>query len=445
MSFNAWTAAAGILLMTISLASGFIRRLPLSDFALYLGVGIAIGPWGLSLLRVDFLDDARWLERLTEGALVVSLYVGGLRLRVPWTARAWRVALRLAFPAMVLSIAAAAAVAHWWMGLGWASALVLGSMLAPTDPVLASTVSVDDARDHDGLRVGLSGEAGLNDGTAMPFMLLGLLMLHQPASGPLLAHWALKELVWGLPGGLALGFGIGWLVSRVSTWLALKSFEPGPGAVLTLGLLALTYAAAKGIGVSGFLAAFACGVGTRAVEFHTMQASSGTDPDGDLPQPAESLIGPNVDEDELGLPVRVVGRAVHDALTFGNVVEHLLAPLIVLLLGVAVSQHWVNAGLLMMLPLFFVIRPLAVWLSTLGMGLDWRRQLLLGWLGIRGIGGMNYLAYAALHGLGGEDARQVAGLMISVTTLSIILHGMTARPLLAWRERRLRQAGHRAV
>lgn len=442
MSFIAWTAAVGGLLTTIALASGLIRRLPLSDFALYLAVGIGIGPAGLQLLHVDFLQDARWLNRLTEVALVVSLFVGGLQLRVPWTARSWRVAARLAFPAMVLSIAGAALAAHLLLGLDLAGALVLGAMLAPTDPVLASVVSVDSASDRDGLRVGLSGEAGLNDGTAMPFLLLGLMLMTQPVTASALAHWAWKELVWGMLGGLALGFGIGWLVGRLSTWLAVKRFEPGPGAVLTLGLIALTYAVAKGLGVSGFLAAFACGIGTRQVELSTVRRSTPA-ARNELPQPAEALTSGG--GRELAAPVRAVGQIVSDSLTFGNVMEHLLAPLMVLLLGVAVSQHWTDLGLVMMLPVFVVVRPLSVWLATIGMGLDWRRRLLIGWLGIRGIGGMNYLAYALLHGLQGHQARLIAGVLISVTTLSVVLHGMSARPLLAWRERRLVAAGRSAT
>src|SRR5690242_19947729 len=165
MGFLGWMAAAGVLLLGMSLAAGWIRPLPLSQFALYLAVGVVIGPWGLHLLEIDFLADGRWLRRLTEVALVVSLFSGGLKLRMPWRARPWRVARRLAFSAMALSIGGAALAAHALLGLDWPLALLLAAMLAPTDPVLASTLAVDSAADHDGLRVALSGEAGMNDGS----------------------------------------------------------------------------------------------------------------------------------------------------------------------------------------------------------------------------------------------------------------------------------------
>jgi NhaP-type Na+/H+ or K+/H+ antiporter len=71
------------------------------------------------------------------------------------------------------------------------------------------------------------------------------------------------------------------------------------------------------------------------------------------------------------------------------------------------------------------------------MGLNWRRRLLLGWLGIRGIGGLNYLAYALMHGLDGAAARLVAGVVVTTITLSVVVHGFSAQPLLAWRRRRI--------
>ena len=73
MSFTAWMAAGGALLLTMALSSAFIKRLPVSTAAIYLGVGCAIGPWGFELLRIDLNDSAHWVERLTEIAVILSL------------------------------------------------------------------------------------------------------------------------------------------------------------------------------------------------------------------------------------------------------------------------------------------------------------------------------------------------------------------------------------
>jgi NhaP-type Na+/H+ or K+/H+ antiporter len=450
MGFLGWMAAVGVLLLGMSLAAGWIRPLPLSQFALYLVVGVVIGPWGLGLLDVDFLADGRWLRRLTEVALIISLFAGGLKLRVPWRARPWRVARRLAFPAMALSTGGTALAAHVLLALDWPLALALAAMLAPTDPVLASTLAVDSAADHDGLRVALSGEAGMNDGSAMPFLLLALAWLHGALSWGAFGRWALVELLWGIGAGIALGFAFGWLVGKISTRLVTMARVPGPGALLTAGLIAVSYATAEAIGALGFLAVFAAGVGMRKVEIAVMQEH----PHPSLPAardltrtpPAEFVVRPALaggpDRDE---PVEAVGHVVAEALTFGSVMEHLLGPLLVLLLGIALARHWEPQAMLLAGVLFVLVRPLATWLATVGMGLNWRRRLLLGWLGIRGIGGLNYLAFALMHGLDGAAARQIAGVVVTTITLSVVVHGFSAQPLLAWRRRRLAAAGKAAA
>jgi NhaP-type Na+/H+ or K+/H+ antiporter len=444
MGFLGWMAAIGLLLLGTSLAAGWIRSLPLTQFALYLAVGVVVGPWGLHLLDVDFLADAHWLQRLTEVALVISLFAGGLKLRVPWRARAWRVARRLAFPAMALCVAGTALAAHLLLALDWPLALLLAAMLAPTDPVLASILAVDNAADRDDLRVALSGEAGMNDGSAMPFLLLALAWLHAAPGWAGLGRWALADLLWGVLAGVALGFAFGWLVGKLGTRLVTMARDPGPGALLTAGLIAVTYAAAEAIGALGFLAVFAAGVGLRAVEVRVVERH----PHPSLPRerdlahtpPAEFVVRPalagGIDRDE---PVEAVGHVVAEALTFGSVMEHLLGPLLVLLLGIALARHWEPQALGLAGALFVLVRPLAVWLATVGMRLNWRHRLLLGWLGIRGIGGLNYLAYALTHGLDSAAARLVAGVAVTTITLSVIVHGFSAQPLLAWRHRRMRR------
>jgi NhaP-type Na+/H+ or K+/H+ antiporter len=307
---------------------------------------------------------------------------------------------------------------------------------------LASAITVDNAADRDGLRVALSGEAGMNDGSAMPFLLLGLAWMHGPLSWAVLGRWALVECLWGVGAAVALGFASGWLLGKVSTRLVMIDRGPGPSALLIAGLIALTYASAESIGALGYLAVFAAGVGLRRVEVAVVQQH----PHPRVPHarditrtpPAEFVVRPPVaggfDRDE---PVEVVGSVVTEALTFGSVMEHLLAPLLVLVLGVALAPHWQPWAWTLALALFVLIRPLATWLTTFGLGLHPGRRLLLGWLGIRGIGGLNYLAYALTHGLGGGAAQLLAGVAVTTIALSVVVHGFSAQPLLAWRDRRI--------
>ncbi|HEY7482199.1 MAG TPA: cation:proton antiporter, partial [Gemmatimonadales bacterium] len=81
MSFLGWMALAGAVLLLMALSSAFLRNLPVSTSAIYLAIGVAIGPLGVGWLEIDLRAEVPWLERLTEVAVIVALFVGGLKLR----------------------------------------------------------------------------------------------------------------------------------------------------------------------------------------------------------------------------------------------------------------------------------------------------------------------------------------------------------------------------
>lgn len=173
-----WFVITGALLIGFALAGTVLKRMPVTPAMFYLAAGAWLGPWGAGLLQLDPFDDAEVLERLTEVAVIISLFTAGLKLRLPWPDRRWQVAMLLAGVAMILTIAGIAAFA---VAIGLALpvallpvALLLGAILAPTDPVLASDVQVIHEPDAEPVRFSLTGEAGLNDGTAFPFVMLGL-------------------------------------------------------------------------------------------------------------------------------------------------------------------------------------------------------------------------------------------------------------------------------
>ncbi|WP_250627808.1 cation:proton antiporter [Pinirhizobacter soli] len=439
MDFLGWTAAVGVLLLAMSLASGLIQRGPITSFGLFLAAGIIAGPWGLDIVRVDISGHVTWLGHVTEMALVASLFITGLKLRLPFSDIGWRLAWRLAFPAMVLTVAGLAWLVHAWLGFPWPLALALAAILAPTDPVLASLISVDDASDDDNLRVSLSGEAGLNDGSAMPVLLLAMALLAPNSASPW-ARWFAVDVLWGLFAGVAIGFAIGWCVGLIGARLKSLQKDIAPSDFLALALMALSYAAAQSVSASGFLAAFAAGVGLRRAELYVVERHphSSTQNDDDEHPPAEVLVNPNRRHvQDAGDPAESVGWVVSDALSFGDTVERLIAAGLVFLLGAALAPRIDLVGLGLALALFVVIRPAAVWIATMGSGAPRPRRLLFGWLGIRGIGSVNYLAYALTHGLQEPAAGRIADLTVTVVVASIVLHGVTVTPLLNWRQARL--------
>ncbi|HEY4145697.1 cation:proton antiporter [Pinirhizobacter sp.] len=438
MDFLGWTAAIGVLLLAMSLASGLIQRGPITSFGLFLAAGIVGGPWVMDVIRVDIAGHVTWLGHVTGMALVVSLFITGLKLRLPFDDIGWLLALRLAFPAMVLTVAGVAWLAHAWLGFPWPVALALAAILAPTDPVLASLISVDDASDDDNLRVSLSGEAGMNDGAAMPMLLLAMALL-VPHGSSTWGHWFAVDVLWGLLAGGAIGFAMGWCVGLLGARLKSSQKDVAPNDFLALALMALSYAAAQSLSASGFLAAFAAGVGLRRAELFVVarhpHPSARSD---DSHPPAEELVNPNRRRVQgQGEPTESVGLVVSDALSFGDTIERLIAAGLVFLLGAALAWRFDTAGLWLALALFVVIRPVAVWIATMGSAAPGPRRLLFGWLGIRGIGSVNYLAYALTHGLQGPSASRVADLAITVVVASVVLHGVTVTPLLTWRQTRL--------
>ncbi len=451
MSFLGWMSLGGGLLLLMALSSASLRRLPVSTSAIYLGVGLAIGPLGFGWLQVDLRDATPWVERLTEVAVIVSLFVGGLKLRLPVRDPAWGAAFRLAGPVMLASILGVALVARVGLGLDMAAALLLGAVLAPTDPVLAGAVSVNTAADHDRLRYGLSGEAGLNDGLAFPFVIFALLWGAYGGAGGWIGAWAGHRLVWAVPAALLLGYALGTGVGRLAIWLRSRHRDPAaPNDFLALALIALAYVGAETLAAWGFLAVFAAGVGLRRAETAVVDktphpevsgappAPQGPSTGGPAPHPpAEALVAAQVDADALREPAVAAGVLVAETLSFGDTLERLLEVLLVVLVGVCLARHWDLRAVPLALALCVVIRPVSTVLLLAHTPTTPIQRGLMGWFGIRGIGSLYYLSYALSHGVSGHAAADASGLTVSVVALSILLHGATAQPLLSRYERAL--------
>ena len=264
---TAWFVIAGALLISVALTGSVLKRLPLTAAIYYLGVGALLGPWGADLLHLTALDDAVALERLTEVAVIVSLFTAGLKLRLPGSDRRWRRPVLLATVAMALTIGGVAALSMAFLGLPLGAAVLLGAMLAPTDPVLASDVQVTHEHDAEPVRFSLTGEAGLNDGTAFPFVMLGLGLLGTHELGVFGVRWVAIDLVWAVAAGLGVGTLCGAGIGKLVLYLRREHREAvGLDEFLALGLIALSYGIALLVHAYGFLAVFAAGLSMRRIE-----------------------------------------------------------------------------------------------------------------------------------------------------------------------------------
>lgn len=411
------------------LASAPLARLPLSSAMIYLAVGYVLGPGGFAVITPDPRTHTDFLKILAEIAVLIALFTVGLKMGVTRFKRHWMLPVRLAFLTMTLTVGLIAAVAWWMLDLSPGAAILLGAILAPTDPVLASGVQLKAATDPDRLRFSLAGEGGLNDGTAFPFVMLGLGLLGHHELGDGGWRWWTVDLVWatiaGLGIGAALGSIIGWIIVRLRTR---HQSAVGMDEFLSLGLIALAYGAAQLGMASGFLAVFAAGVALQRVK---EQPESGTEP-----------LAPDANRSRKSQTNRSVHSHHASAALSGSVqafneqLEKIAEFAIVLILGAMLPYAllaWSPALLIQatfVLILLAVVRPLAVWLGTIGEPFAPGQRAMVSWFGIRGIGSIYYLLFALHSGVAGDLAQQLTTLTLFVVAASIVMHGVTAQPLM---------------
>lgn len=410
---------AGLLLATVlpRLVHGRAFSVPMA----VLGFGVVGGLLMPGDDPIRPILDATATSHLAEACVIISLMGVGLAIDRPLHLRTWASTWRLLVIAMPLCIGGVALLGWWVVGLSLPAAVLLGAVLSPTDPVLASEVQVapptvtegriEDAADEssemapeeDSIRFTLTSEAGLNDALAFPFVYLGLYMIDRGPVADWLAEWVLWTFVGKIVIALAVGAGAGWALGRMAFHSAVGSLRmaeignPLLGVAATFGVYGLTEA----VGGYGFLAVFVAAVTIRSVErghgYH---------------------------------------RRLHELIEY---LETILTLVLLLMLGAAMS-----AGLLVRLglaeaivgaALVFVVRPVAAWLSLLGSAeLGPRERLVTAAFGVRGIGAIFYLTYALASERTPEDLELWAVVAFTIT-LSIVVHGVTAAPVMRWVDR----------
>ena len=424
-----WFLVAGALLVVMALGGSVLKRLPLSTSMLYLLVGFALGPGAFAIAYIDPLEQASVLERVTEVAVLISLFSAGLKLRVPWSDRRWLAPIRLATLSMLITVALVAVVGVVALGLPLGGALLLGAVLAPTDPVLASDVQVESATDRDRLRFSLTGEAGMNDGTAFPVVMLGLGLLGLHEIGTWGWKWVAVDLVWAVVAGLAAGWLLGTLVGMLVLYLRRVHREAvGSDDFLALGLIALSYGAALLVKGYGFLAVFAAGLALRHIERRAAERQGG---ENAPPPPVEELASEGKAEEVATAPETAPAYMAQAALGFTEQLDRIGEVVVVVLVGVMLNRSTLSVDALWFVPLlFFVIRPLAVAIGAPMRGAPPIQRRLTMWFGIRGIGSIYYLSYAVAHGVPEPLARQLTALVLSTVAASAVAHGITVTPLM---------------
>jgi len=397
----------GLALLGAAWVPHLVKRNSLTFPILYVALGAVIYMLPLPLPAADPVRFPMIAERLAELSVLVALVGVGLRIDTRFGWRRWALTWRLLGITMPLTILAGFWLGQVWLGYGVATALLLGAVLAPTDPVLASDVQVNAPGEggEDPVRFALTSEAGLNDGLAFPFVGLAVMLALAGAGEPMdWGRWLALDVLWKVLGGILIGALVGYalmhLIFRSEREPTLATSSDG---LTALAITLIVYGVAELCHAYGFLSVFVAALVIRQKERD---------------------------------------HAFHAVLdTFAQQCEKLLMALMLLLLGGALAGGILLAlswrEILFALVFVLMVRPLAGWLGLFGTSLSRRDRWAISVFGVRGIGSLYYLAFAMNHA-DFADRDELWAVVCLVVLVSILVHGLSASRVMPWLDWRRR-------
>ena len=419
-----WLLLIGILMISRGLTFTSLKIVPFTSAVVYLIIGFILGPSVLGLFYFDPIKQSASLEMLSEIAVLISLFSAGVKMPVPINFVQWKPSLRLASVSMILTVAFVSTFTYFVFDLPLGAGILLGAVLAPTDPVLATDTQSRYPGDNDALRFTLTSEAGMNDGTAFPFVMLGLGMLGLHDLGDLGWRWFLLDILWATIAAIVIGIIAGIFIGKTVWKLRgpTKKHEILDDLV-GLGLIAIVYGFSLLTNAWGFLAVFFAAVALRQTEI-SLARDIGINPEDMGAGVEEPILG-----DKNSLPIPAIVSV--EALVFKEHLERLSELMLVLLVGgMLLPQFWDWKSVSLAVFIFLVARPLSVAIGLLGTHTTWRVRGIAGWFGVRGIGSVYYLMYAIQHGISASLGNELIKYTLIVISLSILIHGTSVKPLL---------------
>jgi NhaP-type Na+/H+ or K+/H+ antiporter len=370
----------GLVLLAAILISGIAHRTVLSTAVLFLAAGFLLGQGMAGVLPLQAGDDQ--VSGIAQVALFVVLFTDGQRLSIRDLTKAWRLPGRALLLGMPLTFAITALLGVWLVGLPWLEALLIAAVLAPTDPVFASAI-VGRIEIPERIRGLLNVESGLNDGLALPVVLILVAAIGGPKVDPVVLS---LELV----GGIVLGIAVPLLVTlllRIRYLAATPLYASlGPAAIAII-----IYGVAVATGANLYLAAFSAGI--------TIASAA--------PELRDAFV------------------------EYGEYIAELVKLLAIFVFGALIAPSVLAdvspLGYLFAVLTIVIARPLAVEIALLGSKLPWEERATAAWFGPKGFA-------SVLYGLlvldsGNPDADHLFHLIVVVISLSIIAHSSTDVPI----------------
>lgn len=384
-----------IVLLASALLSGLVERAPLSFPMLFLGLGALLGPHGVGVLALGPRDGT--LEVVATGSLALVLFLDAVQLRLDELGQDWRAPLLALGPGTLLTIAIVAGAARLLLDVSATQALLLGAILASTDPVVLRDV-LRDERIPRAVRRALGVEAGTNDMVVLPLVLVLIAVATNEAGSALgWLGFVARLLLLGPVAGALVGAVGAWLMGEADRRYAIRREYQ---AMYGIGLVLAAFFAGNAVGGDGFLASFAAGVAVTVFNFELCDCF----------------------------------------LEFGEVAAEMLMLLAFVLFGAVLSTLVGGVALLPALVFALIVigvaRPAAFRLALRRAEMSPTARRFIGWFGPRGLASL-LLALLAVQA-GAPDAERLLALAGIVVGVSVVAHGASAAPLAAWYGRRVR-------
>lgn len=391
----------GICALIMAWLPSWLEDVPFSYAMVFVALGAIIYLLPFHLPSLDPIENQKSALRLSELGVIITLMGTGIKINRVFSWRNWKIPFLLVLVTMLLCISALAFLGWWALGLAPASALLLGAVLAPTDPVLASDVQVgppsEEKEDH--VRFSLTAEAGMNDGMAFPFTWLAIALALSASNGePWFWDWLWYDLLYRIVAGVAMGYltgrGLSFLIFKLPR---MANFPKTRDGFVAIAATLLVYGLTEIIHGYGFIAVFIAGLTLSSQEktghYH---------------------------------------RELHD---FTDQIERLFLVILLLLFGGSLSQGLLQdltfRGALVGLAFIFIIRPILAYLSLWHQNVTPREKLAISFFGIRGIGSFFYLAFA-LSKANFADSREIWAIVGFVVLVSVVVHGVLASPAMRY-------------
>jgi NhaP-type Na+/H+ or K+/H+ antiporter len=375
-------------LMLSGVVSAFIRNAPISVPMIFLGLGLLLGEGGLGVLRIGAHDRA--LEVVAVLSLAFVLFLDAVNLRFDEGVAAWREPMLALGPGTLLTTAIVALAAHLLFATSLVNSLLLGAILSSIDPVVLRSV-VSDERVPRSIRQGLTTEAGTNDIVVLPIILILVAISLGEMGGA--EDWVRILVQIVLIGPLA-GAAVGYLsIALMRAIRQRRHVSREYRALYGVGAILAAYVAGEAVGGSGFLAVFAAGVVITTMDYDLCDCF----------------------------------------LEYGEVTAEMAMLLAFILFGALLSAI---AGTVPLVPelLFALVvlgiaRPVAIGLVLHRTTTSKWARLFIGWFGPRGLSSLLFALVVVADGVpGAERLLAITGVVVIA---SVVLHGMTASPLIA--------------